>query len=160
MLTIYCGNTRGQWLHLWGLSTSQHTFFQFTHLACGQLAGLILNKYLWHKNRPSKWRVGGRRCFSCYLLHQLFPYPRRTQVTFKQLWQEIKNVHQIWESKYHGMVEVGRDLERSYGSKKTESAVFVTAAGLAASVSSLKAFPRYLHRSAALCISYKLACSH
>lgn len=58
------------------------------------------------------------------------------------------------------MVEVGRDLERSYGSNKKESAVFVTTAGLAASVSSLKAFPRYLHRSEALGISYRLACSH
>lgn len=58
-------------------------------------------------------------------------------------------MHQIWESKYHGMVDVGRDLERSYGSNKIESAVFATTAGLAASVSSLKAFPRYLHRSAA-----------
>lgn len=38
------------------------------------------------------------------------------------------------------MVEVGRDLERSYGSNKKESAVFVTTAELAASVSSLKAF--------------------
>lgn len=35
------------------------------------------------------------------------------------------------------MVEVGRDLERSYGSNKKESAVFVTTAELAASISSL-----------------------
>jgi len=36
------------------------------------------------------------------------------------------------------MVEVGRDLERSYGSNKKESAVFVTTAELAASISSLR----------------------
>lgn len=47
-------------------------------------------------------------------------------------------MHQIWESKHHRMVEVGRDLERSYGSNKKESAVFVTTAELAASISSLR----------------------